>query len=340
MSGAPDRFEVTDEFDGERVDRWLARLNPDFSRSRFKDLVKAGHLRRGGEAVADPSAKVRPGEIYELTIPPLETATPKPEAIALSVLYEDPHLIVIDKPAGLVVHPAAGHWTGTLVNALLHHCAGELSGIGGVARPGIVHRLDKDTSGVMVAAKTDAAHRGLRDLFQVHDIDRTYLAVVRGGVSPLKGTVDRPIRRAGGDAKRMALCAPEDTGAKHAVTHYETLERFAPRPDDAASAAASLMQCRLETGRTHQIRLHMADGLGAPVIGDPVYGVGRKDLRLEDENAREAVRGFSRQALHASALGFRHPITSVDLAFSSPHPHDMAMLITRLRAADSRGPIR
>ncbi len=316
-----DVFDVADEHAGERLDRWLATLHPGMSRSRFKELVKTGRVFRSGEAVTDPSLKVTPGEAYAVDLPPVIDPTPKPEAIPLNVLYEDEHVIVIDKPAGLVVHPAKGHWTGTLVNALLHHCAGGLAGIGGVARPGIVHRLDKDTSGVMVATKTDAAHRALRDMFSAHDLDRAYEALVWGAPTPLTGVVEASLRRGGPDRKRMVVSPAVHPSAKRAVTHYETLDRFGMTDDDRAAARASRIRCVLETGRTHQIRVHMADVAKTPVIGDPIYG--------QTGHARPLA--FPRQALHAAELGFAHPIDGAPLFFRSEPPADMQALATRLR---------
>lgn len=237
-----------------------------------------------------------------------------PQDIALSVVYEDADLIVIDKPAGMVVHPAAGNADGTLVNALLHHCAGQLSGIGGVARPGIVHRIDKDTSGLIVAAKTDKAHEGLSRQFKDHSIERLYAAVVAGRPMPPAGTVSQWIGRADNDRKKMAV-QPEGRG-KHAVTHFRTLQPL---------REAALLECRLETGRTHQVRVHMAH-LGHPLIGDPVYSKSKKHFKLILETL-----GFNRQALHARTLGFIHPLTGQALSFESRIPTDMQELLRQLR---------
>ncbi len=340
---------------GMRLDRWMAGMWMDLSRSRCKALVEAGHVRVDDAPAGDPAAKVRAGQHVALNLPPPRAATPQPEAIALDVLFEDPHLIVLNKPAGIAVHPAAGHWTGTLVHALLHHCAGQLSGIGGVERPGIVHRLDKDTSGVLVAAKTDAAHQGLSALFAAHDMERAYLACTRGAPKPRSGRLETRLARSDGDRRKQAVIplSLENKG-KIAVTHYATQDTFGQEPGQAVGAPqAALVECRLETGRTHQIRVHMAH-LGAPLLGDPLYGKGGRTLaqRVErkapqgaagrtdqaDADADDApasqgrvLREFRRQALHAAILGFRHPITGEALRFETPPPKDMQRLIAFLR---------
>src|SRR5690606_2910468 len=250
-----------------------------------------------GEPVADGKGKARAG-LYEIDIPPPLPAEPAPEAIPLVVLFEDAHLIVVDKTAGMAAHPAPGTWSGTLVNALLHHCAGSLSGVGGVARPGIVHRLDKDTSGVMVAAKTDAAHAGLSALFAAHDLERAYVALTRGAPSPRRGRIETRLGRSTADRKKMAVLR---TGGREAVTDYDTVRTFGPEPRPLAAK----VRCVLHTGRTHQIRVHLASR-GAPCLGDPVYGSGPPA-----QPVREAIAasGLRRQALHAAVLGFVHPIT-------------------------------
>jgi 23S rRNA pseudouridine1911/1915/1917 synthase len=315
---------------GERLDRWMAALWPDLSRSRCKALIADGRLALDGAPLTDPSAKVRAGGRYLLSIPAPVPAAPEPEPIPLDVLYEDEHLIVIDKPAGLTVHPAAGAWSGTLVHALLHRCAGELSGIGGVERPGIVHRLDKDTSGVLVAAKTDAAHRGLAEQFARHDIERIYLAACRGAPRPREGTIATRLARSQHDRKKIAVVRdPESAAGKRAVTHYAVEETYGQEPDaPAGTPAASLVECRLETGRTHQIRVHLAH-VGCPVLGDPLYGKARGARRIPALDA--ALRDFHRQALHAAVLGLVHPVTEEELRFETEPPEDMRKLIEALR---------
>jgi len=301
-----------------RLDKALAAVLTDISRARLQALIAAGALSRDGTTVTNTSHAATPGD-YTLIIPPLAAAEPLPEAIPLTVLYEDAHLIVIDKPAGMAAHPAPGSQTGTLVNALLAHCGASLSGIGGVARPGIVHRLDKDTSGVMVAAKTDAAHAGLSALFAAHDIDRIYIALTRGAPSPAKGTIETRIGRSPHDRKKMAVLRG---GGREATTHYRVETPFGP----AERPAAARVACTLETGRTHQIRVHLA-AKGSPVLGDPLYGAGAPTTAV-----REAMKiaGLNRQALHAAVLGFVHPITGETLRFETPPPRDMAALQTLL----------
>jgi 23S rRNA pseudouridine1911/1915/1917 synthase len=315
------------ELAGQRVDKALAVLLPELSRARIQALMDLDCVTfaKDGEwrPVRDASAKAQVGD-WRIDIPPAAPADPAPEALPLTFLYEDAHLIVIDKPAGMAAHPAPGAESGTLVNALLHHCGASLSGIGGVARPGIVHRLDKDTSGVMVAAKTDAAHQGLSALFAAHDIERVYVALVRGGPRPLKGTVTTRIGRSTGDRKKMAVLR---AGGREAITHYRVEETFGP----AIKPLAARVSCTLETGRTHQIRVHMAH-LGHPVLGDPVYGSGPPAPAVR---AAIAAAGLGRQALHAAVLGFVHPITGETLRFESPPPADMAALQAKLEALPS-----
>jgi 23S rRNA pseudouridine1911/1915/1917 synthase len=306
--------------DTGRVDKVLADLLPEMSRARVQALIAQGRVSRGGAAVSDASAKAQAGD-YRLEIPPPAAAEPVPEAIPLKVLYEDPYLIVVDKPAGMAVHPAPGSESGTLVNALLHHCGASLSGIGGVARPGIVHRIDKDTSGIVVAAKTDAAHQGLSALFAAHDIDRLYIALTRGSPRVAKGTIEGAIGRSSADRKKMALLK---SGGRHAITHYAVERVFGPQ----AKPLAARVACTLETGRTHQIRVHLAS-VGAPCLGDPAYGSGPP---AEKVRAAIAEAGLKRQALHAAVLGFRHPITGEALRFESPLPPDMAKLQALLEA--------
>jgi 23S rRNA pseudouridine1911/1915/1917 synthase len=295
-----------------RLDRALADAAPDLSRARIQALMTEGAVRRGAEVMTDPSARPLAGR-YRIAIPPPAPATPRPESIPLTVLYEDAHLIVVDKPAGMAAHPAPGSETGTLVNALLAHCGASLSGIGGVARPGIVHRLDKDTSGVMVAAKTDAAHRGLAALFERHDIERVYLALTRGAPRNPAGTIATRIGRSPRDRKKMAVVT---RGGREAATHYRTLATFGP----AARPLAARLACRLETGRTHQIRVHLAH-IGAPCLGDPLYGAG---VPAPAVKAAMAEAGLGRQALHAAVLGFVHPIIVESLRFETDPPADLA----------------
>jgi len=311
--GATISAEITPALHGARLDRALAALVPELSRERVKALILAGHVRGpGGQPANDPALKVKAQTAFALAIPPAAPAEAVAQAIALDIAYEDDYLIVVDKPAGMVVHPAAGNPDGTLVNALLHHCAGQLSGIGGVARPGIVHRIDKDTSGLLVVAKSDAAHEGLARQFKDHSIERRYLAIVSGIPVPPAGTVDRWIGRSDADRKKMAV--QREGRGKHAVTHYRMLE---------ALDRAALIECRLETGRTHQVRVHMAH-LGHPLLGDPAYARGGPHKALL------ADLGFRRQALHAAALGFVHPVTSETLRFESPIADDMQQLFSHL----------
>ena len=299
---------------GGRLDKTLADRLPELSRSRLQALMAEGKVSRGGEAANDASAPALAG-LYRIEIPPPVAAEPLPEAIPLSVLYEDAQLIVVDKPAGMAAHPAPGSETGTLVNALLAHCGASLSGIGGVARPGIVHRLDKDTSGVMVAAKTDAAHRGLAALFERHDIERMYVALTRGAPRQRSGTVATRIGRSTRDRKKMAVIT---RGGRDAVTHYRVERRFGP--EDRPLAARLAM--RLETGRTHQIRVHLAH-IGAPCLGDPLYGSGAPAASVR---AAIEASGLHRQALHAAVLGFVHPLSGEALRFQSGLPDDMLQL--------------
>lgn len=303
---------VSEKALGLRLDRALADALPEVSRERLKALIAGGAVTDPrGTVVSDPSSKAVAGGLYVVAVPEATPSTNAAQDIALNVVFEDDHLIVIDKQAGLVVHPAAGNADGTLVNALLHHCAGNLSGIGGVARPGIVHRIDKDTSGLMVAAKTDRAHEGLARQFHDHSIDRRYKAIVSGRPTPTAGSVDAPLARSPSNRKKIAIVP----GGKRAVTHYTTLERL---------NGGALVECRLETGRTHQVRVHMAS-LGHPLIGDPVYG-----RTKQGHKALLETLGFRRQALHAARLGFIHPVNSNALAFDSEMPADMQELFSGL----------
>lgn len=306
--------ELPDSLAGQRLDKVLAPLFPDLSRARLQALIGEGRLSLDGQPITDASRKARAGT-YVLSVPPPVPADPEPEAIPLSILYEDEHLIVVDKAAGMAVHPAPGTPNGTLVNALLHHCGASLSGIGGVARPGIVHRLDKDTSGVMVAAKSDVAHQGLSKLFATHDIDRLYVALTRGAPSPASGTIDTQLGRSPSDRKKMAVLK---SGGRRAITHYRVEAAFGPQDKPLAARVA----CRLETGRTHQIRVHMASK-GSPCLGDPVYGASQAAGPVREQ---VAAAGLKRQALHAALLGFVHPVTGQALRFETPLPPDMAAL--------------
>ncbi|MDG2004776.1 MAG: RluA family pseudouridine synthase [Novosphingobium sp.] len=313
MSGGESIIEGVIAAPGQRLDKALADAT-ELSRERVKALLADGQIALDGQVISQPSLKPAQGARFRISVPKPAPAEAEPQDIPLSITHEDEHLLVVDKPAGLVVHPAAGNRDGTLVNALLHHCRGQLSGIGGVARPGIVHRIDKDTSGLLVVAKSDAAHEGLARQFAAHSIERAYLALVAGLPVPPSGTVTGAIARSNSNRKKMAIV--EDGRGKHAVTHYRTLERF----DHAA-----LVECRLETGRTHQVRVHMSS-IGNPLLGDPSYGRTPKSLKpvLAQEN-------FSRQALHAARLGFIHPVTGDALQFSSELPGDMQALIGRLK---------
>ncbi len=316
-----------------RLDSWLAtEVGGDFSRSRLKALIEQGAVSINGKPVTEPKKKVHPQDRIEITMPEPQDPEPRGEDIPLHVEYEDEDLIVLVKPAGLVVHPGAGNWTGTLVNALIHHCGDTLSGIGGVKRPGIVHRLDKETSGVMVVAKNDNAHRHLAAQFADHGrtgpLERAYKAAVWGRPRTLRGTIDAALGR-GGDRTKRAVKHDDANDAREAITHYEVVERFNERPD--GSSLASMVECRLETGRTHQIRVHMAH-IGHPLIGDPEYGAAfRTKANLLDEPARSTVNRFPRQALHAYLLAFEHPRTGEVMEFESDLPDDMEALIDALR---------
>ncbi len=301
---------------GQRIDRVLADALGAVSRSRVKALIEEGRLRRDGVPVSEPAEPARAGATYVLDIPAPAPATPQPQAIALAILYEDDDLIVLDKPAGLVVHPAPGNYDGTLVNALLAHCGPGFTGIGAEKRPGIVHRLDKDTSGVMVVAKTQLANDALTLAFASRDLERTYLALVWGTPSPTAGQIEGAIGRDKRDRKRMAIVS---SGGKPALTYYRTLRTW--------RMAVSLLECRLATGRTHQIRVHLSSR-GHPVVGDPVYlrRIPAVARTLPDP-VRHRLLDFPRQALHAASLGFRHPRTGQHLHFESPMPSDMKALL-------------
>jgi 23S rRNA pseudouridine1911/1915/1917 synthase len=335
MASTQKSILIADDEAGERLDRVLAAHVTELSRTRLKALIEGGSVTLGGRTIRDPGHKVKSGAAIVVDIPPAAPAKPSAEAIPLDVVYEDADIIVINKPRGLVVHPAAGNWTGTLVNALIAHCGDSLSGIGGERRPGIVHRLDKDTTGLMVVAKNDQAHRGLAAQFASHGRDggpfeRGYLAFVWGAPDRPRDTIDRPIDRHKVARDRMAI----REGGREAVTHWEVLQRYygEPGPSRPGSgkkppeAVASLLACRLETGRTHQIRVHLAS-IGHPLLGDEVYGGGfRTKAALLAPEAKEALAALGRQALHAHILVVTHPTTGEILRFRSELPHDLARL--------------
>ncbi|QIB36094.1 RluA family pseudouridine synthase [Ancylobacter pratisalsi] len=311
------------EDEGLRLDRVLARHRPELSRTRLQALIAEGRLTRNGQPVSGGATKVAAGDRFSLSIPEPKPAAPIAQNIALDIVYEDGDLIVIDKPAGLVVHPAPGNPDGTLVNALLHHCGDSLSGVGGVRRPGIVHRLDKDTSGLLVVAKNDRAHKALAAQFADHGrtgpLERAYLAFVWGVPDLPSGTVDVPVGRHSTARERITV----RSDGRFALTHWQRLATYS---DAAGRPVATLMECRLETGRTHQIRVHM-DHIGHPLLGDSVYGIGQrtKANRL-GEKARLVLGRLGRQALHAARLGFEHPSTGAFLLFESPLPAELAAL--------------
>ena len=315
---------VPEEAAGQRLDRVLAQHLGDagLSRSRLKSLLEQGCVSQGGRTIDDASRRVKPGECFEIRVPEAVEAEPQAEAIDLAIVYEDAELLVLDKAAGLVVHPGAGNHEGTLVNALLAHCGDQLSGIGGVKRPGIVHRLDKDTSGLMVVAKTDRAHHALSAQFADRTLSRTYHALVWGSPPKGEGEIEGNIGRSPHDRKRMAVVK---SGGKAALTYYRVLQRF--------GLVASLVECRLATGRTHQIRVHMAS-VGNPLVGDPLYGHARAQRRLAGmaDETRRRLLGFPRQALHAAALRFVHPKSGKNLQFQSNMPDDMEGLVASLES--------
>ena len=290
---------------GQRLDRWLAGQAGAPSRSALQGLMEAGFVRRNG-APANKKDKLAAGDRIALTLPDPQPIEAQPQDIPLDIVYEDDHLLVVNKPKGMVVHPAPGNPDGTLVNALLYHCRGRLSGVGGAIRPGIVHRIDKDTSGLLVVAKDDLTHQGLSEQMAVHAIHRVYHAVVYGNIRQDTGTIEAPIGRDPRDRKRMAVTPGQ---GKRACTHWQVLERF---------GRFTLLACRLETGRTHQIRVHMAH-IGHPLAGDPVYG------------PRSVIRELQGQCLHAKELGFRHPVTGQELRFDSPLPAYFTTFLERLR---------
>jgi 23S rRNA pseudouridine1911/1915/1917 synthase len=297
-----------------RLDKALADAS-GLSRERIKALIGAGAVTFAGRIASSGSVRVAGGEAFAIALPPPAPLDTQAQDIPLEVVFEDEHLIVVNKPAGLVVHPAAGNLNGTLVNALLHYCAGRLSGINGALRPGIVHRIDKDTSGLLVVAKSDVAHEGLAKQFADHSIERTYMAVCGGRPHPAHGTISARLGRSDSNRKKIAVLADTSARGKHAVTHYRTLRPF---------GHAALLECRLETGRTHQVRVHLAS-IGHPLLGDPAYGRDPAPLRPLLEEL-----GFGRQALHAASLGFVHPVTGERLGFAAELPADMAELIDRI----------
>ncbi len=297
-----------------RLDTALAVALPDLSRARIQALVGEGALKISGNVVSDSSSRKFSGSAFTLTVPPAKPLEAEAQAIELKIVFEDEHLVIVDKQAGLVVHPAAGHADGTLVNALLHHCKGQLSGIGGVERPGIVHRIDRDTSGLLVVAKSDKAHEGLTKLFAAHDIERRYLAIVRGVPAPPAGRIATQIGRSPTNRKKMAVL--QDGKGKQAVTHYRLLEAY---------KNCALVECTLETGRTHQVRVHMAH-ISHPLIGDSTYNNRQKSLQTGSTTAY-----IDRQALHAAVLGFIHPVTGEKLRFESALPADMQQLLSTIR---------
>jgi len=316
---------------GERLDRLLALRLPDLSRSRLQALIRAGAVTRNGLLVQALGLRVKAGDRYVVSVPPPEAAQPEPQAMALAIVYEDEHLIVVDKPKGLAVHPGPGHASGTLVNALIAHCGASLSGIGGVRRPGIVHRLDKDTTGLLVVAKTDRAHHGLSEQFAAHGADgrmrRGYRAIAWGAPERPRGTIDAPLARSA--ANRTKITVVRAGAGRRSVTRYEVLERFAA--SGAAKPAASLLRLVLETGRTHQVRVHLGH-IGHPLLGDMTYGAGFKaSARQLSAETQTALAALGRQALHAAELAFVHPVNGKRLEFTSPLPPDMARLVAALR---------
>lgn len=310
---------VTEELVRARLDKALATLLPELSRTRLKALMQEGNVTNDGTPVCDPSIKVKEGQVFKVKVPEAIEPIPKPENIPLNILFEDDDLIVIDKPAGLVVHPAPGHYSGTLVNALLHHCGDSLSGIGGVRRPGIVHRLDKDTSGVMVVAKNDKSHQHLSDQFSKHTLTRKYKAIVTGVPHPHGGRIETLIARNPKHRQKMAVSKKK---GKEARTIYQVCQVL---------PWTSIVECTLETGRTHQVRVHMAE-IGHPLIGDQLYSRGRIPKALRGKSAETAIKNFKRQALHAFFLSFTHPTTKEIKSFQSPIPSDMEALVKALKA--------
>ena len=302
-----------------RIDKYIADNVSHFSRAQVQRLIENGCVFADDLMITDKNFKTREGDVYQIIISTPEEASPMAQNIPLDILYEDDDLIVVNKAAGMTVHPAAGVVRDTLVNALLYHCKDSLSGIGGVARPGIVHRIDRNTSGILVVAKNDIAHRSLAEQFFVHSIERTYYAVVYGVPNPEQGIINGNIARSPYDRKKMALVK---TGGKTAITHYRSIENY--------KNAAALVECQLETGRTHQIRIHLSS-IGCHLIGDDVYTQPRKNSVLLPEPTKSFVNSFRRQALHAYSLGFIHPKNGKKLFFTADFPEDMKELIEKLR---------
>lgn len=336
--GGTVEFVVADAEGSTRLDLVAVKLT-DLSRSRLQALIRAGEVQVDGQVTTNPGAKVKAGAKVTLRLPEPAPAVPQGETIPLDIVYEDAELIVIDKPAGLVVHPAAGHEGGTLVNALIAHCGDSLSGIGGVKRPGIVHRLDKDTSGLLVVAKTDRAHRSLAQQFAAHGrdgrLERRYLALVWGELDRRAGRIDVPLARS--SANRMKITVMRGAAGRAAATQYVVQKTFG---EAAGKVIGSLVELTLETGRTHQIRVHMAH-IGHPVMGDPLYATGFKaSVRTLTETAQAALDGLGRQALHAAELGFEHPVTRRKLHFTSPLPADIVGLIDALEGPGHSGPAK
>lgn len=344
----PYSLMVAPEEAGTRLDKFLAAKLPDITRSRLQQLIAQGQLTRDGTTLTDASRKVKPGDHYVLTLPEAAPLDLQPLDLPLDIVFEDEHLLVINKPVGLTVHPAAGNRDHTLVNALLHHCGDSLSGIGGVMRPGIVHRIDKDTSGLLVVAKNDAAHRHLSNQLKSRNLKRTYIAFAWGAPPKTQGTVDAPIARHKTKRKEMAIVE----GGRHAVTHYEVLAGFGGAEEagpalspfhcaaqergagnDAKNCIAVKLQCTLDTGRTHQIRVHMRH-IGCPLIGDTTYGLSPKQTLNKGHKARiiagseteRVLFTLSRQALHAARLRFNHPVTGAEILCEAPLPDDLRML--------------
>lgn len=306
---------------GERLDLLVARA-AGLSRTRAKALIEAGHVSAAAATIRDADFRVKPGQSFTIIVPEPEPAQPEPEAIAITIVYEDDDLLVVDKPAGMVVHPAPGHSAGTLVNALLAHCGDTLSGIGGVRRPGIVHRLDKDTSGLMVVAKNDTAHADLSHQFATREAGRTYAAIVVGMPREKTGVIEGAIGRDPRNRKKMAVVTK---GGKPAQTSYRVLRAFGPR----SAPTASLLECKLATGRTHQVRVHLAH-IGHPIVGDPVYSRMRGARVRSFSSTAPAVLRFPRQALHATQLSFRHPKSGDRMVYESKLPNDYKSLISAL----------